>query len=133
MRRLLRDERGFLALIEILVVLVIIMVAMYYWIGNAGPGSTGSAPAGYVPRKGGPETVPGAAIDMAVATQCMENLRAIRQALTLYQDENQKLPAGIADLRLPYSTLRCPNTSMEYTYDPATGRVKCLTPGHGKF
>lgn len=133
MPRKLGDERGFLALVEILVVLVIIMIAMYYWIGSAGPGETGSAPAGYVPRRGGPETMPGAAIDMAVSTQCMENLRSIRQSLTLYQGENQKLPDSLTELRLPVSTTRCPNTGMEYTYDPATGRVKCLTPGHGKF
>lgn len=130
MSRLLRDRRGFFSLIELLVVLVIIMLATYLWLGG---GSGPSGVPGYVSRQGGPTTTPGMALDAAVAVQCVENLRSIRQAVQAQQVEERPYPQTLADLGLPMASLRCPNTGQEYQYDPATGRVKCLTPGHGNY
>jgi hypothetical protein len=133
MSRWLRDQRGFWTLIELVIVAALIMIAMYLWISADSGGLGGGAPAGYVPRRGGPTTRPGIALDMAVSVQCMENLRAIRQSLQLARDQDDSYPQSLQELRLPPSSLRCPNTGTDYLYDPATGRVKCLTPGHGKY
>jgi len=132
--RLLHDQRGFLSLIELLVVLVVIMVGLYLWLNMGSLGSPGGGAVGnYVPRRGGPTTTPGIAIDQAVSVKCVENLRQVRQALMMWEQQNEGYPGSLADLRLGENALKCPNTGQPYSYDPATGKVKCLTPGHGSF
>lgn len=131
--RLLRDRRGFLSLIELLVVLVVIMVGLYLWLNMGSFGSGGGTMGNYVPRRGGPTTTPGIAIDQAVSVKCVENLRQVRQALMMWEQQNEGYPGSISDLRLGDASTKCPNTDQPYSYDPATGKVKCLTPGHGGF
>jgi hypothetical protein len=68
---------------------------------------------------------------------CLDNQRAMRQALVDYQMENAGTsPRNLMVLRHYYSNAsgspgRCPvDVETRYSFDPATGRIECLNPDH---
>jgi type II secretory pathway pseudopilin PulG len=124
-----RSEAGFVTLIELLVVTVLIIVVVYAVYGRGGGlgGATGVGPEDI----GEAHTVPGVALERARGVECEQNLRSIRQAITAYRLENEASPPSLADLRLGISS--CPVSHNPYAYDPATGTVRCTTPGHETF
>ena len=79
-------------------------------------------------------TIMGAAEARARDEVCKTNLAQVRQMLMIAESDNDdKPPASLADLHAPDSTLHCPIGHEAYVYDPATGKVKCPHPGHGKY
>jgi len=122
---MLRDKRGQWAIIEIVVVVAILAVLAYIlvprYIGGSNKGGNG----------------PATPIERAKSVDCMNNLRTIRMAADMYrQTSEDRLPASLADLKssgISGSVTRCPVSETTYSYDPATGRVWCTTPGHDRY
>jgi hypothetical protein len=46
---------------------------------------------------------------------------------------DETYPASLNELGLPASMLVCPVSQQPYQYDPATGQVRCPTPGHMRY
>ncbi len=113
------------SLIEILVVLVIIVVLSSITYSVMVGHSTG-APAGkaHTPMERAKDVV------------CIEDLRSVRQSIEASHssDADGKYPAALTDLRELSSELRiCPEGKEPYQYDPTTGTVQCVHPGHEKY
>lgn len=121
---MLRNDRGQIGtLIELLVVVAIIVFAGL-WISKSylGKGKNGA--------EGGPATP----TQRAQGVDCANNLHQIRMAIDMYRQENDKPPASLQDLRgLSESMFKCSVSGKPLSYDPATGRVWCTTPGHGNY
>jgi hypothetical protein len=67
-------------------------------------------------------------------TECQSNLQQLRQAIQIAKDSGDGAPQSLAALGTQYrSMLTCPNSGQPYQYDPASGRVWCVTPGHEKL
>ncbi|MCE9558273.1 MAG: hypothetical protein K8R88_04920 [Armatimonadetes bacterium] len=81
-------------------------------------------------------TVVGQALARGKDEKCMSNLHSIRQGIELAKgsDENGAAPATLEELRgFPKDMLIDPIDKKPYTYDPATGNVKCKHLGHEKY
>jgi competence protein ComGC len=75
-------------------------------------------------------------ITAAHNVECMENLRSIRQSIMAAHtmDSDGKYPQSLTELKeLPASMLKCPVGGEPYIYDPATGAVHCVHPGHEAY
>ena len=116
-----RGERGFLTLIGLLVVIVIIgiMLAMYAGPGGEGGGSSGG-------------TVLGGSVDQARSTVCRSNLSQFRQAVQTEVGLTGAYPVSLEALRLGVPAT-CPVGGEPYDYDPTTGQIHCVHPGHERY
>jgi hypothetical protein len=135
----MRDERGSFSLIGMLIVVVIIMVLTLLILGgqqifsregSAGSGGVGGALGGSV---GGALAVR----KEAQGTVCRNNLSQLRMAIQMatQQSETGGPPASLEDVARssPGVQLKCPVGGEPYGYDPATGQVHCVHPGHERF
>lgn len=124
MRRL-RSEQGWITLIELLVAAVIIMGVAWLYLGRS------------VQTPGGLEqTTPGAALQQARGVECMSNLRSVRQAIGAYRASQEANPPSLDALQsygISAEFRKCPAGGEPYQYDPNTGNVKCVHPGHGNY
>lgn len=125
------SERGWVTLIELLVVTVIILVVIYLMYGTRTSPGAGVTPTTVSPGGGGAQTVPGAALEQARGIECQQNLRGLRELISAYRIENEQPPASLQELRA--GVYSCPVSGNPYVYDPATGTVRCTTPGHERF
>lgn len=115
-----------------LVVMVIIMIlaCVFMFGGNMfskdGPKS---------PRKDGKGvTVPGLVEAKARDTVCTNNLSQIRQMVMVYQTSNDDhFPESLQELKVPSEMMYDPIGKEPYQYDPSTGQVHCVHPGHEKY
>ena len=85
------------------------------------PGTVGSAPS---------------PMERAKGISCQSNLRQIHDAINMYKQGNEKAPAALSDLSsygVSGEVGICPQSKTGYSYDAATGRVWCATPGHQNF
>ncbi len=68
-------------------------------------------------------------LDRTKETVCRANLKSIREAIIVYEAENNAWPPSLQDLIPVYleedSDFRCPKSGQEYIYDPLTGTVSC--------
>jgi hypothetical protein len=85
----------------------------------------------------GSQSIVGQSLDSGKSSQCRSQLSQIRQGIETYKttagtDEN---PPTLADINLGVSAdfYKCPVSGQPYTYDPASGLVKCTTPRHGNY
>lgn len=112
--------RGF-GLIEVLVVMVII-IGLSLWFANVylgkGEGKIGERV--HTPMARTQETV------------CASNLDQVRKAVMMLHDgdADEKYPASLSELKFPTESLSCPDGHEPYQYDPSTGQVHCVHPGH---
>lgn len=118
------DRTGF-SLIEILVVLAIIVVVSSITY-NVYLGHSRNAPAGkaHTPMERTRDVV------------CMENLRSVRQCIEASRmgDGEEKYPSSLTSIRELSAELRaCPEGKEPYQYDPTTGKVHCVHPGHENY
>lgn len=124
------SERGWVTLIELMVVTVIILVVVYLMYGTRTSPGAGGAPTTVSPS-GGAQTAPGAALEQARGIECQQNLRSLRELISAYRIESEQPPASLDELRA--GVYSCPVSGNPYVYDPATGTVRCTTPGHERF
>lgn len=117
------SRRGF-SLLEILVVMVILVAlsggVAFFLLGRGGAKGTAKAPT---------------PLDRAHGTVCMTNLRSVRQAIAAAQagDTDGKYPQTLEELKLPAELLKCDDGKEPYVYDPQTGQVHCIHPGHDNY
>ena len=123
------SRRGQWALIALLIATLIIGILAVVWLV---PKMTPEIP----DREPG-KSMPQAAMEMGRKVECTQNLRSIRQAITMYRGENdsESPPASLKDLRMGVGPdfFKCPVGHEDYIYDPNTGTVRCPHPGHEKL
>lgn len=123
------SERGFLTLIALLVVIVIIGILFASQYGGRTRRSAQTG--GRVPA-GESQTLLGGAVDRADATLCLNNVKQLRMAISIYQGNMGTFPGSLAELQSGV-TLACPVGEEPYEYDPNTGVVRCVHPGHERY
>ncbi|HAH88189.1 MAG: hypothetical protein WCT06_01270 [Armatimonadota bacterium] len=136
---MLRDNKGQWSLIGLIVVVVIIGIMGYYLLPGLG-GST-SVPAGNINGTSAPATPGGVGsapspMDRAKGLSCQSNLRQVRDAINMYKQGNEKAPEALSNLSsygVSGEVGACPQSKSAYSYDAASGRVWCSTPGHENF
>ncbi len=122
MLQLHRARRAF-SLIEILIVLVVLAILSAITFSVVlGKGGSKTA------RSYGPTA-------KAHESVCTENLRQIRMGITMQHDSDAdgKYPQSLSELKFPHESLICPDDKQPYQYDPETGQVSCVHPGHEKY
>lgn len=124
---MIRNNRGQWALIELLVVVVIIGILAYVFLPRylSGGGSGGVNNGGAATPK-----------QRAQGVQCMSNLQQARSAIEMYQQSNEEFPKSVDELSsagVSGELKKCPVSGTPYNYDPASGRIWCTTPGHGRY
>lgn len=119
------SRRGF-SLIELLVVAVLLVALggglAYFYLGGSKSGKPGE-------RRVTP-------ITKAHDTECLSNLRSVRQSIAAAHagDPDEKYPASLTELReLPAELRACPVGKEPYVYEPSTGEVHCPHPGHENY
>ncbi|HWA83537.1 MAG TPA: type II secretion system protein [Fimbriimonadaceae bacterium] len=121
------------SLVGLLVVIAIIAIlAVVFMRGN----NTLMAPGTGSPRADGKgTTVPGLIMAKAKDDVCIEHLRDLRMALSLAHDTDgdEKWPATLQDTKQGAEFYKCPIGGEPYKYNPETGEVKCVHPGHEKY
>jgi prepilin-type N-terminal cleavage/methylation domain-containing protein len=121
-------RRHAFSLIEILVVVAIIVVISSITF-SVYLGHSKNAPAGKAH----------APMERARDVVCMQNLRSVRQCIeaarSLDTDASEpRFPAALTDMRELSGELRaCPEGKEPYQYDPTTGKVRCVHPGHETY
>lgn len=115
-------KNGF-ALVEMLVVIVIIAILAIILI----PKYTGINAVG--------KDKINAPIQRAHGVECQNNLQQIRNAITLYNTQNEQYPPSLdaVSSSMSSTSFKCPVSGNPYIYDPASGKVSCSTPGHEKY
>ena len=138
-----RSIRGSWSLIGLLVVAVLVGIVAYVVLGSylkaahtrvspATGAAGGLAPVEGVDEEG--ETP----IDVAKGEQCRNNLDQIRKAIQMSgaMSTDEQPPPNLQALSsqgITSSMLSCPVGKEPYRYDPRTGRVWCVHPGHESF
>jgi hypothetical protein len=65
---------------------------------------------------------------------CRSNLASLRQAIQIAEQSNDDHPpATLEDTKIGQDFYSCPVGHEPYKYDPATGQVHCVHPGHGGY
>lgn len=114
-----QSRRGF-SLVEILVVVAILALLAAFLM----PRYLSSS------KTAGGKTIP-SPMQRAHGVECTNNLAQIRQALQIAAGaDEENRPKSLSELHLPASMLVCPVGGEPYQYNPATGQVRCLHPGH---
>jgi hypothetical protein len=93
-----------------------------------------------IPRYTGGKTPDGrkveAPIQKARSVECMNYLSQIRQAHQMASMSDENRPQSLADLRaqgVTESMMSCPVGKQPYRFDPASGKVQCVTEGHESY
>lgn len=118
-------------LVGILVSIAILGVLMAVWLYYGTGGSSGSGASN--PAAPPPVSRVGEVRQAAESVECRNNLSQIRAAIQMRTTTEETYPASLSELGLPPSLLGCPVSQQPYQYDPATGQVRCTTPGHMNY
>jgi hypothetical protein len=79
-------------------------------------------------------TVPGLVKLKAEDEVCRSNLGQVRLMIQTQMGGEDTPPTSLTELRgLPKEFLYCPIGKEPYAYDPTTGTVRCVHPGHEKY
>lgn len=119
-----RAEAGYFTLIGLLAAIVIIGILFVLFFNGGGGGSSATGT--------GARTTPGKAKEMAQDVLCENNLRQLRYELSIYQSSAGTNPPSLASLETQV-VLECPIGGEPYEYDPLSGQVHCVHPGHGGY
>jgi hypothetical protein len=125
-----RKESG-----ETLVGLLIAMVIIGILAVAAMKGSSMFGAKGPSARKDGKgSTTYGLAKLAAKDVECQSNIGQTRLGLQIAAtNADEKFPDNLEATRIGADFYKCPVGGERYTYDPATGIVKCPHPGHEKY
>jgi hypothetical protein len=110
--------------VAIILVLVVLMIK--------GPGMFGLQAGSPRPDHKG-TTVLGQVRYAAEDTVCQSDLAQLRQSIQIYQQTNDKYPDTLQDTKLGAEFYQCPLGHEPYQYDPQTGQVRCVHPGHERY
>jgi hypothetical protein len=124
-------RNGFTLISTLLTVVIICVLMVFMMQGYNGTMGIG-APSTRKDGKG--TTVYGGAILSAKDQVCKSNLTQVREALQaakLSGDEGN--PPDIKSAGIGDSFYNCPVGGEPYKYDPATGQVHCVHPGHETY
>jgi flagellin-like protein len=131
------NNRGNWSLLGLLVAVAIVVIAAAYLYGGRGGVVTVDSNSKLLDKASKKQTTLGKAMDTAKAADCRQRLIQIRSAIQMYRDQSTDAtpenPKSFKDMGLGVSTdfYQCPMSGQLYTYDPATGTVKC--PTHPTF
>jgi type II secretory pathway pseudopilin PulG len=128
----MRRQQGWTLVATMVVLVIMCLLAVALFKGGSMFGAKSTTPA----RKDGHgTTVLGAAEWAAKDTVCRSNISQVRQALQIAEsnDADDKYPATLQETHLPKEFYSCPVGHEPYAYDPATGEVHCVHPGHEKY
>jgi len=80
------------------------------------------------------KTIIGKTIAKAKDTKCLEYLQQDREMIQIATDPVEETkPATLADAKITGEIAQCPIGKEPYVYDPATGTIRCVHPGHEKY
>lgn len=81
------------------------------------------------------KTIPGLAMARARDTQCRSDLGQLRIWIGMRHDDDPDggYPATLEESKFGKEFYSCPLGKEPYQYDPQTGTVKCVHPGHEKY
>lgn len=127
-----RSQRGETLIGMLVVIAIIAILAAVALKGSGAFGKSGS------PRADGRgTTVPGLVKAKAEDTVCKNYLGQLRMSLTMAHDSSgdETWPQSLEETKLGTQFYSCPMTKGKepYGYDPTTGRVWCVHPGHEKY
>ena len=118
------------SLIGMLVAAAIVMILIIIFVKVA-PDFLG---AGGSPRKDKVgHTIIGTSKARAEDAVCMTDLRQVRDAIEMAKTTEGQPPTTLSELKLPKEFGYCPIGQEPYVYDPKTGTVRCVHPGHEKY
>lgn len=125
--RFYRSGQTLAASLIVIVIIAILAVVLMKGTGAFGPSQS--------PRADGRgTTVPGLVKAKAEDTVCRNYLGQLRASLQIAKmDNDDQWPATLQDSRLGSSFYACPMGKEPYSYDPASGQVRCPHPGHEKY
>ena len=118
-------------LVGILVSIAILGMLMLVWLYYGTGGTSGNSASN--PTAPPPASRVGEVRQAAESVECRNNLSQIRAAIQMRTTTDETYPASLNELGLPASMLACPVSGQPYQYDPATGQVRCATPGHMRY
>ncbi len=112
-----------------LVIMALLAVALFKGSGMFSSKATSSR------KDGKGTTVMGAAEWAAKDDVCRSNLSQVRSALQIAEttDGDGKYPQSLDETHIGADFYRCPIGHEPYAYDPSTGQVHCVHPGHDKY
>lgn len=133
----LRSEWGYATILELLIALVVICILLLIFLPRYLGGKSSKGEEAALRELGikKPQTSAGA-IELGKDVECMNNLKQIRSAITMFQSSEDQLPSSLRDFVPSYfseSFIKCPVGGEPYLYNPASGTVRCPHPGHEKF
>jgi hypothetical protein len=116
-------------------IVIIAILAVAFLRGGLGTNMLGAKSANGAPRADGHGiTIPGLVEARAKDDVCKQNLTSLRQLIYIYQTNNDDaFPPSLKDLQGTQHILTDPIDHEPYQYDPKTGVVKCVHPGHEKY
>ena len=117
-------------LVGILVSIAILGMLMVVWLYYGTGGTSGNSASNPTAP---PASRVGEVRQAAESVECRNNLSQIRAAIQMRTTTEETYPASLNELGLPASMLVCPVSGQPYQYDPATGQVRCTTPGHMSY
>ncbi len=118
--------RSGFTLVSTLVTILLMLGLAVYFIKGTGAGGKRADGLG--------KTVPGAVRAQALDTECKDQLRQIRMSIGIYTTQGEDAnPPLLKDLKLGADYLLCPIGKEPFAYDAATGKVRCVHPGHGAY
>lgn len=123
-------QRGQTLVASLVVIAIIAILAAVVFKGSGAFGSKGS------PRADGRgTTVPGLVKAKAEDTVCRSNIDQLRTSLSIAHDSggDDAWPQTLEETRLGKAFYQCPMGKEPYSYDPQTGAVHCVHPGHEKY
>ncbi|CAN5419920.1 hypothetical protein BH11ARM1_BH11ARM1_03950 [soil metagenome] len=119
-----------IALLIVVAIMAVLAVVLLKGSGAfAGAGENNS------PRKDGKGTTTVGLVKLSADdTVCRSNIQQVREAIIIARSNaDDAPPADLTALRLPPEFSVCPLGKEPYAYDPTTGTVHCVHPGHEKY
>lgn len=130
-RRGWRDQKGSILVVLLLGAVIVLLLAWFFLFRGK---THKAAESPFLPSS--PPTTPGLAQQQARGVECRSNLNQIRQAIQMYLTSEESFPPNLSALSsygVTPSLRQCPVSGYPYQYDPRTGKVWCMTPGHQGF
>jgi hypothetical protein len=119
-----RSSSGFFTLIGLLLAIVIIAILLAMYVLPGGSGGAGGV--------GDSKNVITGSTSRARDAVCRNNLAQLRAAIGIRAGTGAGNPPSLEGLSAGVE-LSCPAGGEPYHYDPATGEVHCVHPGHENF